>query len=145
MNRWFLGLTLLMALAALAVNPCFGQTGPTGQPAPFAGGTNYQSPISPYSNFFLGRNAAVNYYGGVAPLTQGYGGALANQRAMFPGQDTAIQRRLNLEGPDDYVPALPETGHPVRFGMYAPYYNLGNTNQRGNILYPFRQTQVKTK
>ena len=42
----------------------------------------------------------------------------------------AIARRLNLDLPDDGLPRLPETGHPVRFLNYGPYYNLGSSAQR---------------
>jgi hypothetical protein len=141
-RRFTLGSTLLLLSAAVLVEPCFGQFGP---PSPF-GGSNYQSPLSPYSNLFLGRSNAVNYFSATAPFTQSLTGTRGFAPGMFPGQDTAMLRRLNLEGPDDYVPELPQTGHVVRFMTYGPYYNLGGSQaQRSNILYPYRQAQVKTK
>ena len=101
----------------------------------FSGGGIYGGAqnVTPYINLLTGKSAAVNYLSGVAPLTQSTG---IGSGSSF--QDINAIRRFNLEGPDDSIPQLPETGHPVRFLTYYPYYNLGTNVRRSNLLYPFR-------
>ena|SRR5437764_1209858 len=90
--------------------------------------------VSPYLNQLRGKSTAVNYLFGVAPFTQQ---PRLDARSLY--QDPTALRRFNLEGPDDALPVLPETGHAVRFLTYGPYFNLGNTQQRSNLLYPYQQ------
>ena len=132
MKRLFTGSILLVALLNGSGSPCFGQFGP----ANLSGGAGVPPQnLSPYLNQLRGRSAAVNYLFGVAPFTQQQ---RFDARSLY--QDLNSIRRYNLEGPEEGLPTLPETGHPVRFLTYYPYYNLGVTAnaQRSNLLYPFR-------
>src|SRR5947207_653906 len=106
MRRCFLGSTLLLALVALTADRA-----PAQNPSNPFGATPYQSPISPYLNQLLGRNAGVNYYQATAPFTQAQ---RFDARSIY--QDITTQRRQYLEGPEDQlIPENPPTGHAVRF------------------------------
>lgn len=135
MNRLLLGVTLLAAFVAGTAAPCQAQTGYV-QQNQFT--PTYQQPLSPYLNQLRGKNAAVNYFFGVQPLTIGN---QVNQRAGYA--DAAFLRQRNLEGPDDSLPELPETGHAVRFLNYGSFYNLGGTGQRSGLLSPYQQPRKR--
>jgi hypothetical protein len=96
--------------------------GPVGQgyrPGLFPSGT---PGLSPYLDLIRGGNRAANYFLGTIPEIE-----RRRNAAYFGAAIQGLERRQaasEVEA-EELVPALPETGHPVAFGSYAPYYQLG--------------------
>jgi hypothetical protein len=120
-----LAVTVLLTLAA---GPAAAQQYPG--PTPFQ--PQFRPQLSPY--LLLNRNnAAANYFGFVAPLTNAQPPAAAT--GVMP-TDVTARRRPGLDDPEDAIPQLPQTGHAVRYMNYGSFYNLGN-QPRSNALNPF--------
>jgi hypothetical protein len=94
-----------------------------------------QSPLSPYLNLLNNTNRpAVNYFLGVVP---DQARRVAAQQ-LADTQAGTVARRPGIDERDDFIPTLPETGHPVRFQSYGTFYNFPNQQQgqRPNFLNP---------
>ena len=80
-------------------------------------------PVSPYLNIIRGNNTpAVNYYTGTVPERE--------NRARFNQVNSDLQNLERRPGapaltPEELIPILPETGHPVQFMNVNPYYSYG--------------------
>ncbi|HYT91338.1 MAG TPA: hypothetical protein VEL76_21680 [Gemmataceae bacterium] len=93
-----------------------------------------QSPLSPDLGLLRGNNRpALNYFLGVLPDQARRSAA---QQLMTP-EYGALPRRPGIDERDDFIPTLPETGHPVRFQSYGGFYTFPNQQgQRPNFLNP---------
>jgi len=98
----------------------FGPAGQGYRPGPFPSGT---PGLSPYLDLTRGGNRAANYFLGTIPEIERRRNA-AQFGAAIQGLERRQRPTTEVEA-EELVPTLPETGHPVAFGSYYPYYLLG--------------------
>jgi len=116
----------LAALTALA----FGLSGPASVHAQFGpyGGIGRYGPynrtpaVSPYLNLANGGNAALNYFLQVQPAFERRAAAQQLGSAIID-----LERRTSAPSDEieDLFPTLSQTGHPVGFMNFNPYFNSG--------------------
>jgi hypothetical protein len=97
----------------------FGQAGQGYRAGLFPSGT---PGLSPYLDLTRGGNRAANYFLGTIPELERRRNAALFGSAIQGLEQRQRQTQAEVE---ELVPTLPETGHPVAFGSYYPYYSLG--------------------
>lgn len=78
--------------------------------------------LSPYLDLVRGGNPAINYYLGTLPEMDRR--ALAAQQLSTP--QGPQQTQAYTPDQEDFVPALPQTGHAAGFQTYGGYYSFQN-------------------
>lgn len=110
--RRLIYLTVLAAgLAPTAVHAQYYQKSPVspyGRPA-----------LSPYLDIVRGGNPAINYYLGTLPeIDRRY-----NAQQQYSQLPASQPQSIPMDQ-EDFVPALPQTGHATGFQAYGGYYNF---------------------
>ena len=96
------------------------QFGPLVRPGLYPAGT---PGLSPYLDLTRGGNRATNYFLGTIPEIE-----RRRNAAVFGSAILDLERRSTLPvepAVEELVPTLAQTGHPVAFMNYYPYYLLG--------------------
>ncbi|MBL8795677.1 MAG: hypothetical protein JNM56_17360 [Planctomycetia bacterium] len=118
---------------AILTGLAFGLAGASSAQAQYGGVGRYgpysrPPALSPYLNLLNGGNAALNYYLQVQP---------AFERRAFAQQTEAtlldLERRTSAttNEVENLFPTLSETGHPVGFMQFSPYFNNSGTGGVG--------------
>ena len=81
-----------------------------------------QPAISPYLDIVRGGNPAINYYLGTLPEIDRRGMAL--QQQYLQNQVNQIQQQPPSLEDQDFIPAVPQTGHPTGFQVYGGYFTF---------------------
>jgi len=113
-----------------------GYLGPTATGAGYIGpGGPFQATprpvISPALGLTLGRSNAANYFLGTVPNLQAQA-----QSTRFIMPDVGGARQL-VAPTEEVLRVLPETGHPVQFLSYGPFYGSLNRGPQSTMLTPF--------
>jgi hypothetical protein len=103
---------------ASSVQAQYNPYGGTGRYGPY----NRPPTLSPYLNLLNGGNTALNYYLQVQPAFERRAAAQQFESAIID-----LERRTNAPSNEveDLFPTLSQTGHPVGFMNFNPYYNSG--------------------
>jgi hypothetical protein len=115
-----LSLALLVTAGTGSASAQVGPYGPGFRPGLFPSGT---PGLSPYLDLTRGGNRAANYFLGTIPEIE-----RRRNTALFGAAIQGLEQRQRAAPEveaEELVPTLPGTGHPVAFGSYAPYYQLG--------------------
>lgn len=122
-------LTALAYFGAAGIASVHAQYGPYGGVGRFG---PYSRPptLSPYLNLLNGGNTALNYYLQVQPAFERRAAAQQIGSAILD-----LERRANAPSSEteDLFPSLSQTGHPVGFMNFNPYYNTGGGIGRAGI------------
>jgi hypothetical protein len=117
------------------------QYGPIYRPGLYPSGT---PGLSPFLDLRRGGNRAINYYLGTIPEIE-----RRQNEAVFGSAILDLERRSTLpveSAVEELVPTLPQTGHPVAFMNYYPYYLLGpQTAQPAQPGRPVLPAQPRTR
>jgi hypothetical protein len=87
--------------------------------------------FSPYLDLLRGGSPSANYFLGTVPSLQQQQQSV---RFIMPEVGAFRQPRLDV---DEVLRQLPETGHPVQFLSYGPFFSRLNAGPRSAMLTPY--------
>lgn len=121
MRKIPLAVLTALALGLVGAANAHAQYGPYGGSGRY-GPYNRTPTVSPYLNLANGGNAALNYYLQVQPAFERRAAAQQFESAIID-----LERRTSAPSSEieDLFPTLSQTGHPVGFMNFNPYYNTG--------------------